>query len=141
MSDLCGIDTEKYPHQIIFQNRKRKWLTLDIEYIVLPHIKGLTATSTDEYKCNVSGELEDDFSLLWSKLLKKMDDISSVKYLEKVGFTSKAVGYVCYNSETDEHEFVVDGKHCTLEDIGRWMRGHEGFQMKIEFADLSDDLL
>ena len=48
---------------------------------------------------------------------------------------SKAVGYVEYNDQTDGHDIIIDGRRFTAEQFQKNLAGHEGFQIKIEFAD------
>ena len=53
----------------------------------------------------------------------------------------KAAGYVGYDSVKDTHYLVIDGKRCEWSEMGKQLAMFEGFQIKIEFADPSDDPL
>jgi hypothetical protein len=52
----------------------------------------------------------------------------------------KIVGYVEYNDVTDKHDIIVDGRSLSMDDLEMNLATYEGFQVKIEFADATDDI-
>jgi hypothetical protein len=115
-----------------------------IEFMLFPHCKTLKACETGEsrYKCAVYGELDDSFSQMWTQLMKRLEKMLSVKYITPDGHWNgeKLLGYLAYSSDSDACDVIVDGKAYTWEELGRIVATSEGFQIKIEIADPTDEL-
>lgn len=141
---LLGMDMPVVPETVILEDCEGRSHTFYIEFLFHPHCKELTARESHEdgYVCTVAGTPEENFSFLWSRLNYRLSKLLSVKYMEHGRMKGdKAAGYVGYDSVKDTHYLVIDGKRCEWSEMGKQLAMFEGFQIKIEFADPSDDPL
>jgi len=132
------------PKTIYFEDCAREAHMFHIEFMLFPHCKTLKAYENynDGYVCEVYGGLDDSFSVMWEKLIGKLSKMLSVKYIDGNSWTNdKVAGYVNYDCETESHYVVIDGNRYEWSELGKQLGTYEGFQIKIEFADLGDDLL
>ena len=116
----------------------------DIEFILFGHANKLEANErgVSKYRCVVFGEPDEPFSLLWNELVQRITKSINTKYLseDKWPVHSKMVGYIEYNSETESCDLIIDGHNLDMDELQRVISGHEGFQIKVEFADATDDI-
>jgi hypothetical protein len=102
------------------------------------------------YQFAVHGEHGEDPELLFQQLLNKIKYGLAQTYIKQdmdLGYkhsvmtSDKIVGRIDYSEETgDAPILVIDGKPYTWEEVGKIMISNEGFQFKIEVADMTDDL-
>jgi hypothetical protein len=115
-----------------------------LEFMLFPHLKSLKAyeTGDSKYKCEVCGELDDSFFQMWTQLMERLEKMLSVKYITPDGRWNgmKLLGYLAYNNDSDACNVIIDGKAYTWEELGRIVATSEGFQIKIEIADPTDEL-
>ena len=130
------------PKNITLTDSEGKQHTFKIEVLMFPVGMVLIATEIGEtrYKADVFGGLNDDFEALLQSLINQIEAFLSVKYMDKDGYFvgNTAVGYIAYNHERDAHEVVIDGKPYTWQELEKNIAAHEGFRIKIEFADSGD---
>lgn len=112
-----------------------------IEYMLFPNGQSLQAWEEGEaeYRCCVYGDLDENFMPVWFRLLDRLQKMLSVKYIEKGRWTEDRVeGYVRW-SEKDGCEVVVDGVPYTWEELGENVSSYEGFRIRIEIVDATDE--
>jgi len=135
---------EKIPQRLLFIGGDGTASTIEIEFMIFPHCKTLTATEVGELKhrAEVFGELDDDFGEMWEKLVSQIDKVLSTKYIQPDGHFvgCKAVGYVEWNRERNACDVIIDGKPYTWAELESNLSAHEGFKIKIEFGDIDDEL-
>jgi hypothetical protein len=111
--------------------------------MVFPKGKLLTATEIGKTKrkVDVLGGLDDDVDEMFEILKKRIKKALSVTYMDRDGRISdnKAVGYIHYDDDRDEHYIVIDGKPYTWEQLKKNIPSYEGWKIKIEFGDMSVD--
>jgi hypothetical protein len=79
---------------------------------------------------------------MWTKLMERLERMMSIKYIASDGYWNgnKLLGYLNYSSNSDACDVIIDGKAYTWEELGRIVGVSEGFQIKIEIADPTDEL-
>ena len=143
-AELMDMEMPTVPETLCLEDCEGKSHTFHIEFLFHPHCKELTARENydDGYACTMAGTPEENFSFMWSRLTNRLSKMLSVKYIEDGRFIgNKAAGYVNYDRERDTHYLVIDGKRYDWSEIGKQLATYEGFQIKIEFADPSDEPL
>jgi hypothetical protein len=144
MAELTNTDfPNKIPEYIFFEDCNKEMHKFDIELMIFPHCKSLKAreTADTEYLFDVYGKLEDSFLLMWEKLIKKITKMLSVKYIVDDSWKNdRVVGYIKYNSKTERHDVVIDGKTYSWNELGTKLGTYEGFQIKIEISDITEDV-
>lgn len=141
---LMDMEMPSVPKTLCLEDCEGNSHTFHIEFLFHPHCKELTAYENHEdgYAGQVAGAPEENFSFMWSRLTNRLSKMLSVKYMEGGRFKGdKAAGYVNYDPARDTHYLVIDGKRYEWSELGRQLGAFEGFQIKIEFADPSDDPL
>ncbi|MCL1983223.1 MAG: UPF0158 family protein [Clostridiales bacterium] len=133
------------PTQIVLFDVCEEAHAFAIESMIFPHCKSIRATEvvgTTCYKENVYGELSDRFEDMWSEMVRRLEKSLSKKYMgDDASFEDmKAVGYVDYNRIHDAYEVVIDGKAYTWAQLEKNLSMYEGWKIKIEFADMGDEL-
>jgi hypothetical protein len=145
MAGMTGTDfMEELPKRLSYKGRGGKTHNFDIELLILPLGKSLTATEIGKTrrKVDVHGELDDDVWEMLETLKKRIKKSLSTVYMDKGGYVSKskAVGYIEFNRERDDHDIIIDGKPYTWEELKKNVSAHEGWKIKIEFGDVGDEL-
>ena len=134
---------DNIPDKLSFTVR-RKTSEFDIEFIIFGTGKSLTATETGltRRKVGVWGNLDDDFDEMMITLKNRIKNALSVKYMGKNRTIkdTKLVGYIEYNRERDDYDIYVDGIPYTWDELGKNISIHEGWKVKIEFAEIGNDL-
>lgn len=103
------------------------------------------------YQFREYGELHEDQGELLLRLLNKMESEMSELYIENGEFPNGQIYHFMPNdrlagrvepnpADRDTPLLAVNGKHYTWEEIGRMLMHYEGFQVKLEIVDLSEDI-
>ncbi len=133
-------DSEGVSHQFQFRSiLKPPYLTIEADEIGPEYPEG--------YHFQVLGDLEDDPLELFQKLYDRMQRAIKQKHLEQdehglsVGDDMVVRGIIAWDNETDGHLplMVIDGKAVTWEEFGRMMMSFEGWQVKMEIYDRSEE--
>ena len=131
------------PKRLIFKNRGAI-REFDVEFRVFERGKTLRATEigVTKRKVGVIGEPNEDFDVMLNTLISRIEKALSIEYMQPDGYFKgdKAIGYIDYNFERDILEVFIDGKPYTWEELEHSVSAYEGFQIKIEFADIVDEL-
>ena len=140
-----GIEAaEDVPEELFIVDSDGKAHRFKIEYLILGYFQRLEAYEDcgTGYSCAVGAEFDITFPELWERMMKKLEKKLNTKYIDEEGWpiNNKIVGDIVWDSETDEKVVVIDGKPYTWEEVYRWVKAHEGWQIKIEFADSTDDM-
>ena len=136
---------EDIPKKLSFTGKGGKTYNFEIDFQIFPTGKLLTATELGKTKrkTDVYGEPDADAYEMLETLKKRIKKLVSIKYMDDNGYFSKhgkAVGYVEYNLEHERHEIIIDGKPYTWSELEKNVSAHEGWKIKIEFADHGDEL-
>lgn len=145
MSDMTGTDfCDILPKRLSFKSRGGKSHEFEIELMCYQNGKTLTATEIGKTKrkAEVYGELDDDIGEMLELLKKRIKKSLSVVYMDSDGHISKneAIGYIEYSLERERHEIIIDGKPYTWAELEKNISAREGWQIKIEFGDVGDEL-
>jgi hypothetical protein len=145
LAKLMGVTfPREIPKEISFYDNEMNLHSFALEFMLLPNCKLLKACETGEsrYKCEVLGEVDDSFLQMWNQLMERLKKMMSVKYITPDGGWNgmKLLGYLDYNSDNGVCDIIIDGKAYTWEELGRIVATNEGFQIKIEIADPTDEL-
>jgi len=144
MSEQMDLNKPKdIPEYLFFEDCNKVMHSFNIEFMIFPMGLSLRAieVSPDEYECSIFGELDEEFPVMWNKLLVKLQKMLSLKYTVDGNWAKDlAVGRLEYNEDSDYSDVVIDGKRVTWEDLGMFLNRYQGFQIKIEIADATDDL-
>ncbi|MCL1809776.1 MAG: UPF0158 family protein [Clostridiales bacterium] len=146
MAALTGAEMpDAVPTQIVLFDACEEAHAFSIESMIFPHCKSIHATEvvgTTRYKEAVYGEIDDSFEGMWVKLVSRLEKVLSKKYMGDDASIEdlKAVGYVEYNSIHEAYEVIIDGKAYTWAQLEKNLSVHEGWKIKIEFADMSEEL-
>ena len=145
MAEVTGLDiSDVMPDRLSFKSRGGKTHEFEIEFLNFENCKTLTATEIGKtkHKVGVYGELDADLNEMLETLKRRIKKTLSTTYMEPSGYfaKSKAVGYVEYNHERDAHDVIIDGKPYTWSELDKNISAHEGRKIKIEFAEISDEL-
>jgi hypothetical protein len=145
LAELMGVNLPgDIPKEITLYDNEMNLHLFALEFMLFPHCKSLKAYETGEskYKCGVRGELDDSFFQMWTQLMERLEKMMSVKYLTSDGCWNgeKLLGYLDYSNDSNACNVVIDGKAYTWEELGQIVATSEGFQIKIEIADPTDEL-
>jgi hypothetical protein len=145
MADSIGIDApENVPEELMIMDAEGKPHRFKIEYIIWRHMQRLEAYEdySSGYRCAVGAEFDVSFPELWDRMMKKLERKLNTKYIDDNGHWTyrKIIGDVESASGFNEVNIVVDGKPYKWEELYREAQASEGWQIKIEFADLTEDL-
>ncbi|MGP4060991.1 DUF7713 domain-containing protein [Halobacillus sp. H74] len=101
------------------------------------------------YTFAIHGELDEDQVALFERLMEKVKQGLDVSYIEEKAFPNGQ----SYHSLKDDRFFgqiemgenggpviVIDGKPYTWDEVGKMMESYEGFQLKMEIYDPTDDI-
>ncbi len=99
------------------------------------------------YHFQILGDPEEDPLDLWRKLYDRMRRAMKQKYLKqgeyglRIGDDMIVRGKIEWDDETDGKLplLVIDGKGITWEEFGRMMMTYEGWQVKMEIYDRSEE--
>ena len=141
--EYSDIIPEHIPNELVMKDIDNIPHVFSVEFRILGHCTTLCAFEGSEngYSCKVLGKLDEDFKYLWNRLYYRLHEILFVKYIENDQWIEdRIVGYVAYNDETNRHDLIVDGKSYSWEEIGNHIGTYEGFQVKIEVIDPSDEV-
>lgn len=113
----------------------------------------LEATENTElgYKFAVLGEIYCDQQALLNKLIQKTQKGIRKQHVKKGIFPNgqaynsilndQFIGLIEYDEESDGTPLVIiDGKPFTWEEVGKMLMAYEGFQIKLEIHDVTDDV-
>jgi hypothetical protein len=100
------------------------------------------------YQFQVIGEPEDDLFDLLAKLVAKMRRALAIKHVEdgqwgpQVTDARLVRGRVTSDLESDDQApmVVIDGREVSWGEFGRMVMAFEGWQFKLEFRDISDEV-
>ena len=103
------------------------------------------------YQFAVHGELECDQGQLFLQLIDNAKRAMMETFIQEGQFPNgqryhvlkkdRLVGIVESSKEEDGTPvLVVDGKPYTWEEIGKMLMSYEGFQLKVEAVDISDEI-
>jgi len=100
------------------------------------------------YQFQVVGEPEEDLLVLLGRLIEKMRRSLAVKHVEdsELGLQVTDRLVVRGKIECDLHDddrlpvVVIDGREVSWAEFGRMVMTFEGWQFKLEFRDMSDEL-
>jgi hypothetical protein len=146
------IMAENYGQELPEDMAKRIWIvdsrgierSFEVELMLFGHANKLEANEIGDskYRCVVYGDPDEPFAKLWNKLLSRLTKAVNTTYLEEDGWikNERAVGYIEYNDATDGHDIIIDGRCFSMDELEKNLAGREGFQIKIEFADSTDDI-
>lgn len=144
MAEKMGMDViENTPRVLLFEDCNKVMHSFKIEFMVFPMGLSLKAIEVepDEYECSILGELDEKFLVLWDKLLVKLKKMMTIKYnVNDRWVKNLAVGRLEYNENSDFSDIIIDGKRIGWEELGSFLKRYESFQIKIEIADVTDDL-
>lgn len=103
------------------------------------------------YEFAVDGELDANQQELFNRLMEKTKLGLSETYLEEGKFLSgepyttvkdmQFKGILDYDAaNSDAPLVIIDGKPYTWDEVGRLLQAFEGFQVKIEMKDMTDEM-
>ncbi len=113
----------------------------------------ITEHDTPGYRFSVHGEANEQQIELLERLTHKLKKHLSIQYIRQHKFGGRTiqvmngfalVGRVVTEISADSHSlpiFIIDGKSYTWADVGQLIKKFDGFQFKLHFADMTDDLL
>jgi len=73
---------------------------------------------------------------------KSMEEYSKGEYLtfeEVFEGGDRVIGRIEYNEERDTPLLIIDGKSITWEELGKMMMSYEGFQFRLDIADITEE--
>jgi len=145
MAGLNDIELPDHiPHRLFFTDSDSVIHVFKIEFMIHSTLKTLTAEEVGKTgrKIVVSGEHEADYNEMMETLTARIEKALTTKYMRPDGYfeNSKAVGHIEFNRERNTHEIIIDGKPYTWAELERNISFHEGFQIKIEFGEMDEDL-
>ena len=145
MAEEMGIDVpEDVPEELIILDSRDQVHRFKIEYMNWGHMQRLEAFEdySTGYRCAVGAEFDVCFPELWEMMMKKLERKMNIEYIDENGHWTygKIVGDIVWDSEADDKRIIVNGKAYTWHDFYREIEASEGWQIKIEFADSTDDL-
>jgi hypothetical protein len=138
---VCMVDARGGEHEFHFRTRLiGPGMALDA-FELLNGIPG-------GYRFQAIGEVEDDPLALLSGLISRMRRSLSLTHFEDTGHGPQVSdrltlrGIVDSDPDNDARLplVVVDGREFTWEELGRMVATFEGWQFKLEFRDLSEEL-
>ncbi len=113
----------------------------------------VTENDTPGFRFSVQGEVNEKQADLLERLTRKIEKNISAHYVGHHRFTGRTVpiingftvaGRVEASSSSESSEtptLVIDGKSYSWEELGRLITKFEGFQFKLDFIDMTDDLM
>ena len=147
---------ERTKIQLLPHSWRRRWRELDkltkedIDKITKAKMGlFLEAAEADEYgyQFAVRGELEEDQESLWKRLVDKVSDGISERFIEEKDLHGKKyssmkndefVGRLAYSEESDHHVVVIDGKPYSWDEVGKMLDAYEGFKIQVKISDMTD---
>jgi len=145
MAEEMGIEVpEDVPEELIITDFKDQVHRFKIEYMIWGHMQRLEAYEDYSlgYRCAVGAEFDVSFPELWDMMMKKLERKMNTEYIDEKGHWTynKIVGDVVWDSEADDKRIIINGKAYTWYELYREVEASEGWQIKIEFADSTEDL-
>jgi hypothetical protein len=141
VADLIDVEVPvDVPKHIIMNDVDGVPHKFEVELLMFPVGMTLIAAEVEKetrYRADVFAGFDKDFDDLWKMLIHQIEGFLSVKYIDQNALFKeyKAIGYVSYNEERDAHDVIIDGKPYTWQELEKNLSLHEGFRIKIEFAD------
>ena len=144
MANLNDVDVPStIPRRLSFKDADGKTCSFDIEFLIFETGKSLTATEVGEIKrkASVWSELDVDFDDMLEILTHRVNQTLSTKYMRPDGYfvNNKAEGYIEYVRDFDSYYVNIDGKRYSWSDLERSTSSYEGFKIKIEFVEMSEE--
>ncbi|WP_017379308.1 DUF7713 domain-containing protein [Paenisporosarcina sp. TG-14] len=153
MFKKLGVKATSYPEGVTIRDGEGKVHRLRLRKRLDPIgiIMEANAEESDGYQFIVHGELDVDQDELFLQLIAKAERGMAEKYVEQGQFpngqsyntmkNNRLAGIIAYNPDEDVvPKLVVDGKSYTWDEIGKMVMVYEGFQIKLETLDPSDEI-
>ena len=147
MAERIGIDApENVPEELVTVDIENNVHRFKIEYMIWGHIQILKAYEdfSPGYKCEVGAEFDIEFPELWEMMIAKLDRKMNMVYFDDDGRWNynKIIGDIVWDREreTGDMNIIINGKPYTWDELYREVKTYEGWQIKIEFADPTENL-
>ena len=147
--DVSLIDN---PTLIIFKDKNQKSRHFYVEKMLFPTGISIEANENNAYgyRFAVHGKLDCDQNALFEQLFEKIQQGLSTTYVKQGEFpngqqyhTMKSDVLVGRIESSEENwnvpTMVIDGKPYSWEEFGKMMMSNEGFQLRMEIFDITDD--
>jgi hypothetical protein len=134
---------ENVPEELMLVDQAGRVHRFRIEYLNWGNMQRLEAFEGREagYRCAVGAEFDVSFPELWDRLLVKLEKKLNTLYINEEGIwlSDRIVGDVEWSSQ-DGLNINIDGKLYSWHELSRRVESHEGWQIKIQFAEPTEDL-
>jgi len=153
MTEVLGVKVESYPEGVSIRDAYGMVRYFSIKKRL--HSGGISMVAEEfksfGYRFAVHGKLECDQGQLFLQLIDKAERAMMESFIQEGRFPNgqryyslkkdRLVGIVESNREEDGTPvLIVDGKPFTWEEIGKLLMSYEGFQLKVEAVDISDEI-
>lgn len=144
MAEITGTDIpDSMPRRLAFRNNTGQVREFALEFYIFEGGSKLSAYEIGKtrLRAEVFGDSDDEFSYLLKKLSRRIERLLNEVFIEPDGsfINGRAVGYVDYNHERNDHDIVIDGKPFTWEQLKKNISAHEGWGITIEFGEVGAD--
>ena len=152
LADHLDVSLIDNPTLIIFKDENGKSRHFNVEKMLFSTGISLEANENNAYgyKFAVHGELDCDQNVLFDQLFEKIQQGLSTTYVKQDIFpngqryhsmkSDVLIGRIEHSEETwNEPVVVIDGKPYSWEELGKIMMSNEGFQLRMEIFDITDD--
>jgi hypothetical protein len=139
--EFMGISGKKHKFNI-YRNVSPCGIGYEANEVTEDGSPGFTVAVMDGVDC--------DQQVLFEKLKAKIKRTIFKRYLETSPSpyggkiitlkNSKVVGRFEYNEDDEVPKLVIDGKEFSWDEFGRMLNSYEGFQLKLEIMDITDDI-
>jgi hypothetical protein len=137
------------PETFAITSTNGKVHTFEIEFLLWGHVNSLRAVEVDsdtQYNFHLYNDIHEPFSSAWDRLLAVIEDMINTQYIddeEEFGYfvDDKAIGYIDGGESPDTPLIFIDGRPYSWEDMQKNVAAHEGWRIKIEFAESEEELL
>ncbi|WP_019415076.1 hypothetical protein [Paenisporosarcina sp. TG20] len=153
MVKKLGVRVTSYPEGVMIRDGQGKVHRLRLRKRLDPigFIMEAKAEETDGYEFVVHGALDVDQEELFLQLIAKAERGMAELYVDQGHFPNgqsyntmkndRLAGRIAYDPDEDVvPKLVVDGKSYTWNEIGKMLMAYEGFQIKLETLDSSDEI-
>lgn len=148
MSEELGVQAESYPTGITIRDGKGQAHEFRLRKRLDPIgvIMEADEQGTGGYQFVADCELDGDQGALLLELIAKAERGMAEQYIEqrhvRTITNARLAGRVEWNPTDDEIPLlVVDGKTYSWQEIGKMVMSYEGFQLKLELLDSSDEIV
>lgn len=149
MSDQLGLELKVEAEELVLQDEEGKWRKFGIHKHLSEEGLFLEAAEADEYgyQFAVHGELEEDQEILWKRLVDKVSEGISKRYIEEKALHGQKyssmkkdefVGRLAYSDGSGHHIVVIDGKPYSWDEVGKMLDAYEGFKIEVKVSDITD---